>query len=463
MHLRHKLNAALIGGVAIALATTSAAAAAPQEMVSIGDSTRIEGEDFQPGSGGFSDTTSVNLGGAYRTSGVDITSGGSGYYVGWTAAGEWLQYGLDVQRSGSYTATFRLASNQSTARTFHVEVDGRDVSGTVRHTGTTWNEWATVTANLAWIAAGEHTMRVVFDSDKLDVDYVTLQRATAAETPATGSYPGQPARGDVLWGAFYRPGSGSDDLGARYEIPAGHPLEISRSFFSWSERTSTMISEASADLAAGRLPWVSIKPPSWAAMAAGRHNADIDQMLRALDVLDGPVWLTVHHEPDGGIGINVPDDPAGPAGHLAMNQMIRQRMTALGVDNIALAPILMEYAFNPESGRDPDAYWAPGVYDFLGIDTYSHTGGSLLDQHWQTVRTWAAARGVDVAVGEFGINATGTTGAEVMRDFYQAALASGSDGAGARVVGLTVFDSAPKGWLLVDDQLAEYLRILSIQ
>lgn len=465
MHLRRTLQATLVGGVAIALASASAASAAPQESVSVGDATRIEAEDFQPGSGGFSDTTAHNQGGAYRTTGVDIAAGGTGNYVGWTAAGEWLQYGLDVQQAGSYTVTFRVASNQATARTFHIEIDGRNVSGTVRHSGTGWNKWASVTASLGAISSGEHAMRVVFDSDKLDLDFFRLDRQASAASPppSSGSYPGQPAAGDVMWGAFYRPNSGSDDVGTRYENPAGHHLEISRSYFNWSQRTSSMISTARSDLAAGRLPWVSVKPPSWASMAAGRHNAEIDQMLRALDALNGPVWLTVHHEPEGGGGSNASDDPAGPAGHLAMNRVIRERMTALGVDNIALAPILMEYTFNPQSGRDPSAYWAPGVYDFLGIDTYSRSGESLLDRHWQTVRTWAADRDVDVAVAEWGINATGSSAVKIMRDFYQAAVASGTDGNGARVVGLTVFDSGPKGWLLVGDQLAEYRRILSLQ
>ena len=35
------------------------------------------------------------------------------------------------------------------------------------------------------------------------------------------------------------------------------------------------------DLAAGRLPWVSLKTPGWAAMADGTHDAEIDQLLTA--------------------------------------------------------------------------------------------------------------------------------------------------------------------------------------
>jgi len=73
---------------------------------------------------------------------------------------------------------------------------------------------------------------------------------------------------------------------------------------------------------------------------------------------NGPVWLTIHHEPEGGGGVNEPDDPAGPAGHVAMNAQIRARMTALGVNNVAPLPILMTWTWDPASGRDPEHWWA---------------------------------------------------------------------------------------------------------
>ena len=79
------------------------------------------------------------------------------------------------------------------------------------------------------------------------------------------------------------------------------------------------------------------------AMAAGDHDAEIDDLLTRLDAMDGPVWLTIHHEPEGGGGVNSSDDPAGPEAHVAMNRRVRERMTAQGTDNIALAPVLMTY------------------------------------------------------------------------------------------------------------------------
>ncbi|MCA9601641.1 MAG: hypothetical protein KC417_06445, partial [Myxococcales bacterium] len=74
-------------------------------------------------------------------------------------------------------------------------------------------------------------------------------------------------------------------------------------------------------------------------------------------------WLTIHHEPEGGNGTPNPDDPAGPAGHLAMNKRVRQRMTALKTHNISLAVILMSWTWDSRSGRDPNQWYEDGVYD----------------------------------------------------------------------------------------------------
>ena len=57
---------------------------------------RVEAEDYDAGGEGvgYHDTTKANLGGAYRTDGVDIEYFASerGFNVGWVRGGEWLQY-----------------------------------------------------------------------------------------------------------------------------------------------------------------------------------------------------------------------------------------------------------------------------------------------------------------------------------------------------------------------------------
>jgi hypothetical protein len=228
-----------------------------------------------------------------------------------------------------------------------------------------------------------------------------------------------------------------------------------------------MVRTAAEDLAAGRLPWVSVKPPSWTAVALGRHDAEIDETLIALDRLGGPVWLTVHHEPEGGGGVNAPDDPGGPSAWRGMQQRFRERMDALGTTNIALAPILMAWTFEPLSQRNPLDWWIDGVFDFAGIDYYVEAESAddiaLADRQWRRAREFYGARGLDVAVGEWGNRGTDQRAADEMQRFYDHALGSASDGLGAQVIGLAYFDSdlnSPTGaWTLSGEPLRAFREL----
>lgn len=292
--------------------------------------------------------------------------------------------------------------------------------------------------------------------------YTAVVSRPVTQPPApTVAYPGRPAAGTLFWGAGI---NGNGDPIARHEAPSGQALGLRRTFWRWDQRLTNMVTTARTDLANGRLPWVSTKTPSWADMAAGRHDAEIDGMLRALDALGGPVWLTLHHEPEGGGGTNAPDDPAGPAGHVAMNRRVRERMTALGTHNIALAPILMSWTWTTQSGRDVNLWFAPGIYDFLGVDHYTDTEGTLDNPTWRTIRTWAAAHAVEVAVGEWGKRGIDAAAGARVRAWYDAAAGSATDGRGARVVGLAAFDSnlnSPSGgWELKGEQLTVFRQLL---
>ncbi|HJR93088.1 MAG TPA: S-layer homology domain-containing protein, partial [Acidimicrobiia bacterium] len=88
-------------------------------------------------------------------------------------------------------------------------------------------------------------------------------------------YPGQPRPGTVLWGAAV--GQNTDPT-ERHEEPTGETLSVRRTFFQWEHRAGYMIWVASDDLANGRLPWVSIKPPAagWEGLASGSYDDEID-------------------------------------------------------------------------------------------------------------------------------------------------------------------------------------------
>src|SRR3954471_2297774 len=113
----------------------AAAGATPFGGVAVSLPGTIEAENFDDGgpSIAYADTTAGNRGGQYRQTYVDIeatSDAGGGWDVGWTRAGEWLQYTANVSAAGTYSLELRVAS-ASTGGTLRVEVDGVDATGTL--------------------------------------------------------------------------------------------------------------------------------------------------------------------------------------------------------------------------------------------------------------------------------------------------------------------------------------------
>ena len=145
-------------------------AQSPSKGTPFAAGSRIQVEDFDNGGEGvaFHDTTSANLGGKYRTAGVDIDANGDGsggYHVGYAVAGEWLEYTMNVMTAGTYTFSARVASPRDGAR-FHVEIEGRDVTGplAVPNSGA-WQTYRTLTKSGVALPSGAHIVRIRFDAN----------------------------------------------------------------------------------------------------------------------------------------------------------------------------------------------------------------------------------------------------------------------------------------------------------
>jgi len=160
----------------------------------------IQAEDFDDGANGvaYRDNSAGNSGGQYRVSDVDIevaSDTNGGYDVGWTAAGEWLNYTVDVAADGTYDIAFRVASS-GTGGTFHLEVNGANKTGTlsIPNTGG-WQKWTQVTTTGVTLAAGQQVWRLVMDTNGSSgaVGNFNYLRATATASSSTAPYGGTPA------------------------------------------------------------------------------------------------------------------------------------------------------------------------------------------------------------------------------------------------------------------------------
>ena len=83
-----------------------------------------------------------------------------------TRGGEWIEYSVNVAAAGTYTLVARLATGQRIGGTFHVEIDGADVSGAINvpYTGGS-QAWFDLAAGGIALPAGGHVLRLAMDSN----------------------------------------------------------------------------------------------------------------------------------------------------------------------------------------------------------------------------------------------------------------------------------------------------------
>jgi beta-glucosidase len=149
---------------------------------------KVEAENYNVGGEGtaYHDSDTTNNGGQYRPNdGVDIeatTDTGNGYNVGWTAAGEWMKYTVNVATAGTYNFDFRVASNV-TGGAFHLEVDNVNVTGslTVPNTGG-WQVWTDVVKNGVSLSAGQHVFKWVTDTAGGNYNWFNVTSASSGPT-----------------------------------------------------------------------------------------------------------------------------------------------------------------------------------------------------------------------------------------------------------------------------------------
>lgn len=145
---------------------------------------RVQVEDYIT----YFDTTTGNSGAVYRNDNVDIeatTDIGGGYNVGWTKAGEWLTYDIDVAQTGFYDITARVASAAVGTKSLRIKIDGQDM-GTLSLTDASgWQSWQNITKQDINLTAGRHQLRVEMLTDNLNLNYIDFTPAPTGRVNGT--------------------------------------------------------------------------------------------------------------------------------------------------------------------------------------------------------------------------------------------------------------------------------------
>lgn len=139
---------------------------------------RLEAEDYLD----YYDTKPANEAGAdYRKGdGVDLevsSDVGGGYNVGYIDNGEWLEFAIDVSKTGTFSADARVASAQA-GGIYYLEIDGQKIGDdlSVAITGG-WQTWTSISSNLGSISTGTHNLCIQMKSGPFNLNWIELKSA----------------------------------------------------------------------------------------------------------------------------------------------------------------------------------------------------------------------------------------------------------------------------------------------
>ena len=164
----------------------------------------FEAENFDKGGEGlsFHDSDSNREGDQnYRTDaeGVDFVKGNGGTAIGYTAAGEWLDYTVNVTEPGEYQCLATVSSGTTGSGFTLGLVSGTSVTDlckiSVPQTGNNdWNTYKVITAKLTrHLTVGQHVLRITINGANCNIDKLELKCTlnTGIDEVGTGHAAGQ--------------------------------------------------------------------------------------------------------------------------------------------------------------------------------------------------------------------------------------------------------------------------------
>ncbi|MCQ2061947.1 MAG: carbohydrate-binding protein [Fibrobacter sp.] len=152
---------------------------------------KIEMEDYDQGGAGvaYSDKSAANEGKVYREDGVDVVGLGcsdtlntedcTGYAVGYTNDGEWMEYSFEAIVDAEFVFRAHVATAAENAG-FVLYVDGNAVTDTLyAPQGEDWDTYVDVSGNTEKIAKGNHVLRVKIVGNYLNLDWIQFALSEA--------------------------------------------------------------------------------------------------------------------------------------------------------------------------------------------------------------------------------------------------------------------------------------------
>lgn len=121
--------------------------------------------------------TAWNSGWAYRNDGVDVEKSAdnvnsNGYNVGWTSAGEWMQYSVDIEEDAVYEAKIRYSASSGSG-SFHLSTENGDVSTTKNLPSTMgFDNWRTYTMSDLILSSSDNKLIFHVDNEGFNLSSI---------------------------------------------------------------------------------------------------------------------------------------------------------------------------------------------------------------------------------------------------------------------------------------------------
>lgn len=182
----------------------------------------LEGEHYDLGGNGnaYKDSDDENEGDAkFRTDeGVDIVKGGTGMAIGYTTSSEWLEYTINVEKTGTYDLTAN-ASNGGGEIKFDVYVDDAKVASFSGEKTSSWDTYTALTTTSKEIKEGKHILKVKFESNNNNLDYIKFAEPDTTSQGGGQQGGGSHGGGTIIAAGEYPLSYDVENTGAACEDP----------------------------------------------------------------------------------------------------------------------------------------------------------------------------------------------------------------------------------------------------
>ncbi len=163
---------------------------------------------------------------------------GGGQDVGYTDAGDWMDYTLNVTTSGAYTVDLRIASTVTSGQ---IQIkNGTTILATVNLPNTGgWQTWQTVTSPQFNLSAGSQTLRVQVSASGWNINWMQFNSVTSSSNLALNKAATASSTDGALTPGNAFDGSGSTRWSSTFSDPQwiyvnlGAVYNISRVKLSW--------------------------------------------------------------------------------------------------------------------------------------------------------------------------------------------------------------------------------------